>query len=142
MNESRVIIAQFCDDVRHEVGNKYSLMGCYGNELIVDKLPAVLTKFCIQILATTPITQPFSKLVLRAIFNGDTIAEIDVLHAQLQVFTPRPESNRLISMAIMAFSPVGITEPCRLYVEAETEDSTLPSNSLWIRERTPDDPKL
>ena len=35
MTQHRTVIAQFCDDVRQEIGNKFSLMGCYGTDLYV-----------------------------------------------------------------------------------------------------------
>lgn len=34
------------DDVRNEKGNKISLMGVYGDEIVVESLPAALTKLC------------------------------------------------------------------------------------------------
>ena len=39
-----------CDDIREEKNNKFSLMGMYGKEIIFNKLPAILPKFCILIL--------------------------------------------------------------------------------------------
>ncbi|NTV93959.1 MAG: hypothetical protein HGA75_00895 [Thiobacillus sp.] len=136
MSEQRLLVAQFCDDVRQEVGNKYSLMGCYTEELIVDKLPAVLPKLCAQVRVTTPIDNPFTKFVLRAHLNGETIAEMDVGIADLTPPDNKLELKRMGVMAIMSFSPLVVTDPGKLEIEAETEDGVLKGNALSIRART------
>lgn len=35
----------FCDDIRTELGNKLSLMGCYSRDLFVPFFPCILPKF-------------------------------------------------------------------------------------------------
>jgi hypothetical protein len=42
MTAHRSVIAQFCDDVRQEIGNKFSLMGCYGSDLYVPAFPITM----------------------------------------------------------------------------------------------------
>lgn len=144
MSDSRIVIAQFCDDVRQEIGNKYSLMGCYGPELIINKLPATLAKLCAQVRVQTPIDRAFTKLVIRAIFNGDVLAEIELPPSDLDLMQKKAasadEGVAIIVMAIFSFSPLAISEPCKLQIEAETEDEILKGNSLLLRERTDADP--
>lgn len=36
----------FCDDIRHEVGNKITLVGCYGNELFFNEKLRALPRLC------------------------------------------------------------------------------------------------
>lgn len=144
MSVSRVVIAQFCDDVRQEIGNKYSLMGCYGPELIINKLPATLPKLCVQVRVQTPIDRTFSKLVIRAIFNGDVLAELELPPSDLDMMQKKAASEdegvAIMVMAIFTFSPLVISESCKLQIEAETEDEILKGNSLRLRERTDADP--
>lgn len=146
MNESRIVIAQFCDDIRHEIGNKYSLMGCYSDEMILDKFPALLPKLCVQVRVLTPVDQPFTKLLIRAVLNGENIAEIDVpakkMAQSYKDLAAPPDAHRHVVVAIIAISPLPISEPCQLKIEAETEDGMLRGSSLRIRERTADDPPL
>src|SRR5437867_1978542 len=40
----REITSLLCDDVRQELGNKLSLMGVYGDSIIVPEVPAVLPR--------------------------------------------------------------------------------------------------
>lgn len=139
MNAGRIVITQFCDDVRYEVGNKYSLIGCYSDELIVDKLPALLPKLGVQIRAFTPIDKVFSQLALRAFLGDDMIAEANIEFDKVSPNDAPADATRMGIMTFMFFSPLGITEPCTLRIEAETEEGTLIGGKLRIRERGPQD---
>jgi hypothetical protein len=59
MTGKRTVIAQFCDDVRQEIGNKFSLMGCYGTDLYVPAFPFTLPKLCAFVHVRTPRERPF-----------------------------------------------------------------------------------
>lgn len=139
MSDKRIVVTQYCDDIRREVGNKYSLMGCYGSELIVEKLPAVLQKLCAHVRVITPVDQPFSKLVIHAYLNGDSIADFDFDTTKMSEADKdaSPDANWITVTAMLVMSPLAIEEPCTLTIEAETEDETLKGGSLRIRERGP-----
>lgn len=143
---SGLVIAQFCDDIRQEIGGKITLVGCYGSEMIIDKLPAVLPKLCAQISVFTPFGRPFERLLLRANLNGDTLAEIEMptreMNESIQKKQLKPELGLLSAMALMAFSPLPVNEPCKLRIEAETEYGIILGSFLTIRERTLDDPPI
>lgn len=137
MSNDRIAVALFCDDVRQELGNKYSLMGCYGDELIIERLPALLPKLGVQLRAITPIDRPFKKLVFRAFLNEELLAEIDVPKEQLaaakELVASRDDAQRLTIMAIMGFSPLAISDESQLRIEAETEDEILRGGALRIK---------
>ena len=141
MSSNRIVVTQYCDDIRREVGNKYSLMGCYGSELIVEKLPAILQKLCVQVRVITPIDQPFGKVVIHAFLNGDNIADIDIDTSKISEAEKEasPDANWITITAMLVLSPLAIEEPCTLKIEAETEDETLRGGSLRIRERGPEE---
>jgi hypothetical protein len=56
----------FCDDIRFEQQSKFSLIGCYGPELIVYQAPPVaLPKFGILVYARFPVERlPVKKLMV------------------------------------------------------------------------------
>ena len=144
MSEHRKLVPLFCDDIRYEIGNKYSLIGCYGDEIVVDKLPAVLPRLCVQLRAITPLDNLFRKLVFRAHLNNFLLAELEVSQDQLDkmMTAAKPyedEAVRRVSfMAMMAFSPLVIQETSCLRVEAETEGgATLHGGRIWLREALP-----
>lgn len=59
-------ISYFCDDIRFEQQNKFSLIGCYGSELILfQKPPIILPKLCIFIqVRAEPERYPAIKIVV------------------------------------------------------------------------------
>lgn len=58
--------AQFCDDVRYEVGGKVSLVGIYGSDLIIsDPLPVALPKLCVALVVSTPIDALPEKVIIK-----------------------------------------------------------------------------
>jgi hypothetical protein len=142
MNETRIVVSQFCDDVRHEFGNKISLMGCYGDEMLFDKLPALLPKLCIHMRAITLLDKPFTKLTFRAFQGPDLIAEINVPTEQLvipQNIEKRSDARRIGVMVVMAVSPLVVNELCVIRTEAECEEGILDGSPIYLREKTDKD---
>lgn len=43
----------YCDDIRQELGSKFSYMGVYGSDLVLQSLPATLPKLCIAVKLVT-----------------------------------------------------------------------------------------
>jgi hypothetical protein len=130
----RFVSVQFCDDIRQEVGNKFSLIGCYGDSIQVNPIPSVIPKLCASVKVYTPIGRPFAKLIVR-ILRGDTpIAEM--------LFPPegfaeslrpsRDGAQWLLVYAMFAMTPFQVEAPCSLRVEAETEEGTVSGGTIWI----------
>ncbi len=137
--ENRLFLAQFFDDIRQEVGNKLSMIGCYtSGDMLFETLPAALPKVCVYLTALAPLDQPFEKLIFRATINGDLLAEMEVppdeLHPARHPNRENSDASRLGITAVMAFSPLYIAEPCTLKIEAETERGTLNAGCLFIRQ--------
>lgn len=51
MPESKPIFeyAIICDDIRHEIGDKFSLIGIYGSDISVAQLPFFFPKLCVVV---------------------------------------------------------------------------------------------
>ena len=128
MAEERLLTVQFCDDIRQEVGNKFSLMGCYGDDMFFQSLPATLPKFCAYVKAITPRQRPFSRLTFRGILNGESLGEVNISDealSKMKEFAARSEGERVAGAASMTIAPFLVAEPSVLYIEAETESETL-----------------
>lgn len=128
MRQGRFLTAQFCDDIRHEVGNKFSLMGCYSQDIIVESLPAVLTKLCVHMKACTPIDWMFERLTFRVRLNDEIIAE-SVFDESILRATPDTarlsDATLFTATALFVMSPLPIGEECAIRVEAETETTEI-----------------
>lgn len=132
MTLQRTLIAQYCDDVRQEVGNKFSLMGCYGADLYVPAFPITLPKLCVFVHVRTTREHPFERLTLRLVRGGEVLSELVANPEKLNA-GDTPEWARWLSMTgILAVTPLHAPGPCRLQVLAETESETLESGQFLI----------
>lgn len=59
----------FCDDIRDEVSGKVSYMGVYTDDLVISKMPTIIPKFSICVIAMVPIE----------LINVDGLIIIDML---------------------------------------------------------------
>jgi hypothetical protein len=132
MTAPRTVIAQFCDDVRQEIGNKFSLMGCYGTDLYVPTFPITLPKLCVFVHVRTAREHPFERLTLRLVRGSELLSELVANPEKLNA-GDTPEWARWLSMTgILAVTPFHAPGPCRLQVLAETESETLESGQFLI----------
>jgi hypothetical protein len=58
-----------CDDIRQEVGNKISLMGIYGKDVVVESTPIVLRSI-ILVIMLEDIINPFPGLFIKVFMPG------------------------------------------------------------------------
>lgn len=135
MIPDRFVTFQFCDDIRQEVGNKYSLIGCYNGVVQIAPIPSVLPKLCAVVRIDTPITRPFKKLVARIIRDEKPIAEIAFPPEAFSI-DPRlaPDgAQRHSLLAMFAMAPFPVEAPSTLRVEAETEEGIISAGGFWIQ---------
>jgi len=133
MTSNRIVIAQFCDDVRQEIGNKFSLMGCYGTDLYVPSFPITLPKLCAFVHVRTPRESPFERLTLRLVRADEVLSELVADPEKLNAGEPPPRWARWLAMTgILAVTPFQASGPCRLQVLAETEAGTIESGQFLI----------
>lgn len=135
-NADRNLTAIFCDDIRHEMGNKMSFMGCYQNELNVANAPVALAKFCVYASITTPLSKPFKELTLRVVQGDDIeLAQMEIPTEQLQpgaVTVDPTATRRILSTAIM-FAPFVIEKPTSIRLTARTEEGEIIGPRLLIK---------
>ena len=133
MTHNRTVIAQFCDDVRQEIGNKFSLMGCYGTDLYVPSFPITLPKLCVFVNARTPREKPFQRLTLRLVKGGEVLSELVANPEKLTADDGAPEWARWLTMTgILVVAPFHANGPCRLQVVAETESGIVESGQFLV----------
>ncbi len=134
MSSDRFVTVQFCDDIRRELGNKVSLMGCYLGDLLVPSFPSVMPQLCAQAKVYTPLNRPFERLTLRVLRQSDTIAEMAIPSELLVVQKGEVLAAARWAVAIGNFvlAPFPLEGPATLCVEAETEDGAIRSGILRI----------
>lgn len=142
MSEHRFITATFSDDIRYEIGNKFSLIGCYSGELISDMMPIALPKLCASVSIHSKISDPFKKLAIRALLNDVVVAEQEIPEEalmqedQLALFK-KADFLRNFSVNIQfVFQPFVVETDSWLSIVAETETGIIQGPYFHIRGRT------
>lgn len=135
-NDARFLTAIFCDDIRPELGNKLSFMGCYQSELVVQMAPVALPKLCVFASILTPKERPFKSLILRVVQDNDVeLARIDIpeegLTGSSQIID-ETSTRKILSTAIV-FSPFAVEKPTMLRLIATTEEGEITGPRLLIK---------
>jgi len=122
MPDRRIVVAQYCDDIRQEVANKISLIGCYGADMLVGKFPAVMPKFCALVRVMAPIAEPLSRFIVRLTRDGQPLAEmpVEISSSSNGLISPADARVQVISVAIV-ISPCTLEGPC--VVRAEIDEA-------------------
>lgn len=134
----------YCDDVRQEVGNKFSIMGVYGSDLLLPSFPAQLAKLATIITVTVPADRKPSELIVRILLDEKIVFETpNIVSMTPPSFgnedvesEPTAElSKRLMYGVHAALSPINFDKPASLGVLALLDGETLRGNSLTIKLR-------
>lgn len=132
----RTLSGVFCDDIRAEIGGKFSLIGCYGPDLIVPRFPAVLPKLCVFVRLMTPTRERFDGAIRIFVLKGD-----EELVATEPRFERDPEESSdgspdSVEMLYgnFVFSPLLLSEPCVLRVRATIGEELVKGLGLVVRE--------
>ncbi|MEF8720204.1 MAG: hypothetical protein V5B35_11120 [Candidatus Accumulibacter necessarius] len=134
-NADRFVHAVFCDDIRQELGEKVSLMGCYQGELLVAEIPVLLPKLCAFVTVSTPLDRPIKSLKIRIMQDDHELVSLelpdDAMAKASQSF--QEGSTRLNANSALAFSPFAVTAPTVLRVTAITEEGEIIGPRLRIK---------
>lgn len=133
--------AMYCDDIRHEIGGKVTLVGVYGEALIAHSFPLDIPKLCARLEMTTPASQPFEAVSIRLSLNGETLGEAVLNKEQIG---PPPQDNGNHSHDNGAqtlrfdfvLAPMTLNAPGALSFSITTESGDLPAPTLWIQEHS------
>jgi hypothetical protein len=133
---TRFVHSVFCDDIRQEVGNKLSYMGCYVGQMFVLSFPLTLPKLCVAMYAVTYASNPFKLLKFRLLKNEETIAEAEMNVTDIAM-SPRPipfagDELRMMFTQAFQFPAFQLSEPCVLRVRAITEEGDIKGGGLFI----------
>lgn len=128
----------YCDDIRNEVGNKFSLMGIYTRELTIPN-PLLLPKLCIAVKVVTDINDPFASITVRVvkINNGEETELISTgllsLSSLADMSAQEGETTCVLLQMQFVLSPFQIEEEATIRVKATTEREELIGASLRLR---------
>jgi len=130
--------AAFCDDIRQEISGKYSLIGCYCAQMLVDDFPATLPRLCIAVYIKIHPGAAVENITLYATLGADAQIGKYVLPNVSQT-VEQLRSNGITGIdgcatlaAMLAFSPLILTEPTKLKISADVDGKQIFVESLNI----------
>lgn len=135
MHESVAVIRTFCvnycDDIRHEMGNKLSLIGVYGADLVVPELPTAIAKLCVFAQLYSEVDAEFeSEIEIHVMVDDEVIATSTTV--------PRHSKDLEASQfqklgAQFVLTPFFIEKECTLRVRAIYQGTEYQAAALKIR---------
>ena len=126
------IFVNYCDDIRFERGDKISLVGVYGPQMVVPELPITLPRLCMFLQITMKprigITEPITIEVMidKHVFQS-AVSSVDQ-------FPGSPEGGDTARIAChIELTTLTIEKPCQLWVRVKYGKKTFKSYPLQIR---------
>ena len=129
--------AIFCDDLRHEMGNKYSYMGVYAGAMFVPGYPYTLPKLGVTFWLVDASEKPRSNVSFIVYLDDSEVGRVDMLIDQpteikLAGDDDSSEKARMINGGII-ISPLLIERDCRLKARALLDGEEIKGGTLVIR---------
>ncbi len=141
----------FCDDIRHEVGGKISIIGVYSGVMLTQaEFPLVLPKFCFNIHFFQAKAKVRSDCRINVFFPGDKeeepsmitefpqLSEKSIEKASERSPLPKSKQGYLVLRSSIILSPVTISRPGEINVRVIHGDSTINVGKLSVMKITDD----
>ncbi len=141
MKLERFVFCQYCDDVRHEVDGKISLIGVYSGGLQVHgQPPAAIAKLFVVCHVGTPKEKPFEKLKIRVLHDAKELLSADAPTESLAESAQRlqsPDGRGYMFTLAFPLPPIQVEKDGELSVQLETEAGSTVANKLQIKIAAP-----
>ncbi|MFA6413389.1 MAG: hypothetical protein WCW53_11890 [Syntrophales bacterium] len=118
MKFAKEISVFLCDDIRQEVGNKVSLMGIYGKDVILPEIPFIFSKLCLLLSAKE----------VKRVINDLKVVIITPQNEQITLEIPAPPNQKVpqdIQIGI-TMSPLNIKEEGEGKIEIFEKEESKP----------------
>lgn len=133
---SRAATCIFCDDIRVEIGNKYSLMGIFSADIAFSVPgPIVLPKFGIVVWVLSDLDDVPKKIVVRVLGppNRTELLKIEGTGDVKFAYPPDELSTTAVVRMIIPIMNFNLAEEGFVEVMVETDRETLRAGRLRVR---------
>ena len=132
----RQLEVMYCDDIRQETNGKISLMGIYGDNLVLANFPAKLAKLCLVVRILTPKDDPIKSMTLK-VFIDDQVLIQSILNEENISDNISVNENGIIAFRfLVTLSEIGFKDICTLRTTVQTEEEVFEGLSLQIDRRS------
>jgi hypothetical protein len=134
MAAPRVANCIFCDDIRPELGGKFSIMGVYASDMIFPvSPPASILKWGIVVWLVSDIDDVPEKFTIRVLIPPDKI-EITSVEIDRPSTLVNPEGvTKYTLRSIMPLPPVNFTQEGFVEVMIDTDREPLRAGRLFVQ---------
>jgi hypothetical protein len=135
MASPRVAHCLFCDDIRFEVGNKYSFMGIYSGEMIfAGSPPVMLPRFGIVTWVIADADDPVKtvSVLVRMLPDGAEIIKTDQLPVAMSA-NSLDGAQKMMAQHILPISSLLIQQAGLIEVTMHADGEALRAGRLVVR---------
>lgn len=126
----------FCDDLRHELNGKLSLMGIYSVDMYVPDFPVTIPKICSFFeLHLPPNLENSADAVITVMKGAEKISSITItLPPSVREEESRHGKPYAFKRVVgaMEFPTITFTEPTLLEVVAQVDAQSVVDGRLWV----------
>tara|TARA_R110002110_G_scaffold376568_2_gene586669 strand:- start:178878 stop:179309 length:432 start_codon:yes stop_codon:yes gene_type:complete len=135
----------FCDDVRYEVSNKFSLIGIYQENMVFHANPPVLVpKLCTSFWLLSDIDDPIKHFCARVLLTSSGVDDVELVRYEFAEMPPLPtdkdDARKSILRGTLAFGPFAIESVGYIEVWCETERDDIRAARLRVEFESSDQP--
>ena len=126
----------FCDDIRHEINGKMSLMGIYGDTMYLPDFPITVTKICAYFeLRVQPDLKNGTDATLSIMKGSEKIGAITLpilsFDDSVKTLHGKPYAYGRSSGA-MEFPSMTFAEPTLLEIIVQIDGQSVVGGRLWV----------
>lgn len=134
MAAPRVANCIFCDDIRLEMGGKFSLMGVYGSDMIFPAAPPVLLgKWGIVVWLISDVDDVPQKMSVSVLAPPDKTEIAAKDFDQMPPPEHQEGATKMNIRLVLPMPPVNLTAAGFVEVMLTTEQETLRAGRLFVR---------
>lgn len=133
-----VFCALFCEDIREELHDKFSLVGILGVNLYVDELPKLIPKLALTIRSIIAFEDEIGDISVSITRDEQMLIEEKISSDQIKlIFKNKQELNSDFGILDLNFMPSQITinSPCKLIANVEYKSKKYIAGILNISQK-------
>ena len=133
----------FCDDIRQEVGNKHSLMGIYGHEMLVHNPFPLTMRMGLYIVFREDPSAPLGDLTLCIYSPGDPqdkpSYKAEIARSAENIPPPPPDLDQAArrTFVLNIVSAINLTEAGKVKVRMIVEGEEIKLGTLTVKQAEP-----
>ncbi|WP_139237402.1 hypothetical protein [Polaromonas sp. YR568] len=115
--QSRCFVAQFCDDIRYELGNKITIVGLYNGYLYLHEFPALIPRFAVNAYVDLPIEEQITTVGFRIEKGDETVFQTSIEPGAPEIAEVENGHDQFTRRSVgvqISLPPLTVMAPCML----------------------------